>query len=478
MKRFAACFLLLCVFLASCASVDLPETVLAKGQELTIVAATDLHYLPSDLVSSVPVLEEALFDGDGKMIQYSDALLDAFHAEIVSAKPDVLILTGDLTNNGEKVGHAALAERLSAIEADSGTKVYVIPGNHDLLNPQAAGFAEDGAYRVVSVNAEDFAEIYGGLGYDEAISRDPASLSYLAAPAEDLWLLMLDTNIYDFNELLGHLFANGEVKESTLTWIQECLALAKKNKAKVISATHHSLIPNQQSSRTQGYTLDNADEVLALLSDTVRLNLSGHIHVQDIRSSGGAGAGGVGTGGSAGESEGGSGSGGDGGSSSGSKGGSLYDISNGAFSVYPVQYGKVTVDPAYGYHYESVILSVDSWARAVGEEDPVLLDFSALSKAYFARNQAAKAQESLAELQDSLGYSDAEIVAMADFLGLTNASYFGGALDKVLADELMAMPAYALWQKTPSDFRWRVFLDRVFSATEVSKVEVSIPWVR
>ena len=42
----------------------------------------------------------------------------------------MLILSGDLTNNGEKESHIDIAEKLKEIEKN-GTAVYVIPGNHE-----------------------------------------------------------------------------------------------------------------------------------------------------------------------------------------------------------------------------------------------------------------------------------------------------------------------------------------------------------
>ena len=45
-------------------------------------------------------------------------------------KADGLILSGDLTFNGEKKSHEELAEKFKKVEK-SGAPVMVIPGNHD-----------------------------------------------------------------------------------------------------------------------------------------------------------------------------------------------------------------------------------------------------------------------------------------------------------------------------------------------------------
>ena len=44
------------------------------------------------------------------------------------------------------------------------------------------------------VSGEEFAEIYGEFGFDEALSRDQDSLSYVSRLNDSTWLLMLDAN--------------------------------------------------------------------------------------------------------------------------------------------------------------------------------------------------------------------------------------------------------------------------------------------
>ena len=117
----------------------------------------------------------------------------AFLAEVIGQKPEALILTGDLTFNGELLSHAALAEKLRAVEA-AGVPVYVLPGNHDLDNPNAAAFSGESYRLVPSASAEDFRRIYADFGFDEALGLDGDSLSYSARLNDGTRLLMLDFN--------------------------------------------------------------------------------------------------------------------------------------------------------------------------------------------------------------------------------------------------------------------------------------------
>ena len=160
------------------------------------------------------------------MLYYSDDIINAFGADVQEDKPDILIISGDLTTNGEKQSHLTLADKLKNIEKTSGTKVYVIPGNHDIENPWARGFKGDERYKIDTISASDFSKIYKDFGYGEAISRDKDSLSYLAAPSDDVWLLMLDTCEYRLNKKAGIPVTNGEIKDTTLKWIKKCSKMA------------------------------------------------------------------------------------------------------------------------------------------------------------------------------------------------------------------------------------------------------------
>ena len=58
----------------------------------------------------------------------------------------------------------------------------------------------------------------GTYGYDQALSRDPASLSYVYELDEKNWLLMLDSSQYEPKNLV-----EGRIKEETLQWARQQL---------------------------------------------------------------------------------------------------------------------------------------------------------------------------------------------------------------------------------------------------------------
>ena len=78
-------------------------------------SSTDLHYLSPRLEEDDATLLHLLWDGDGKITHFSDEIIDAFFSEVLSQKPNALLLTGDLTFNGEKLSHEDLAQKLELL---------------------------------------------------------------------------------------------------------------------------------------------------------------------------------------------------------------------------------------------------------------------------------------------------------------------------------------------------------------------------
>ncbi|MBC8078806.1 MAG: metallophosphoesterase [Gorillibacterium sp.] len=322
------------------------------GKNLKMVIATDLHYLSKSLTDKGEAFQSFVAGGDGKELGYSEEMFDAFLADVQKQRPDIVILSGDLTNNGEKKSHLDMARRLLLIEK-SGAQVYVIPGNHDIANPWARGFRGTKQYRTDFIRASEFSQIYNRYGYAEAVSRDKKTLSYLAAPSEHLWLLMLDTSQYLNNKRLGHPQLNGKISKSTLRWIKKCNKLAAEQGAELIPVMHHSLL-NHSDFNQKGFTLDNSEDVLYQFhKNRISAVLSGHIHIQNI-------------------------------CSNIQDNHPIFDIATNALSVYPHKYGVVAYHiNSRMFSYDTVSLNVQQWAANALLKDENLLHFEAYSRGHF-----------------------------------------------------------------------------------------------
>ena len=73
-----------------------------SGEDIKIFIATDPHYMSKKLFDDGKAFNTFLNTGDGKLINYSEEIFDAFTYDIESHQPNILIIPGDLTCNGEK----------------------------------------------------------------------------------------------------------------------------------------------------------------------------------------------------------------------------------------------------------------------------------------------------------------------------------------------------------------------------------------
>lgn len=360
---------------------------------VTLFVATDLHYLAPELTDHGLCFEQLIARSDGKVMAYSEELMEAFVYQVTDRQPDVLILSGDLTFNGERISHEALAEKLARIEA-AGIPVLVIPGNHDLNSRNAVRFKGEGYERVDSVTAEDFRDIYQAFGYDGALSRDRASLSYVADISPGLRLMMVDVNDTS---------SPGEAETKTLTWMEEQLSQAQNDGCRVITVSHQNLL-SQSALISSNFTIGNAYALHELYANApVLCNLSGHIHMQHMCESRA----------------------------------DIWDIATSSLAVSPNQYGVLTLTES-SLTYRTETVDVYAWAAAMGLTDPHLLDFASYAETFFkdtARRQALAAAS-----------QDEQPEQLADYFAALNAAYFAGRMDTFAADvELLTR-----WKQQPA----------------------------
>lgn len=386
-----------------------------KDQDLSIIETTDVHYFAPSLTDNGAAFKQYVAAGDGKQLAYSDEITDAFLEDVEAKKTDVLIISGDLTNNGEKTSHEELAKKLAQVEK-AGTQVFVVPGNHDINNPWARKFEKDKQLPTDTITPTDFSKIYGDFGYKDAISSDDFSLSYLAAPSSKVWLLMLDTAIYKTNMQQGTPTTEGGLTTGTLDWVKECSALAKKNGAKLIPVMHHNLT-NHSDVIQRGFTINYNQQVIdTLTAGNMEFSLSGHIHTQNIRTA------------------------------KSTDGKEITDIVTNALSVYPHKYGNITYSAKNkNFTYQSQKLDIESWAKEHGKTDKNLLNFDQFDYDTFYNSGYDKAIMDLMTSDAYKTYSQSDKEKMADTMGLNNMYFFAGTAPPKSA-------GMALWDSAPNSF--------------------------
>ena len=270
------CCLLCILFLTNCKSVDnvksVPETV-------KFMVISDIHYFDPSLFTLPANADFQLYlAADRKLIIESSAILKNVLATVMTEKPDFLLVTGDLTKDGEKVDHLAVAALFKTL-SDLGIKVLVIPGNHDVNNTAAMSYTGTSATSIANVSPAEFASIYGNCGYGNAVERDPNSLSYVSEPVNGVWVMGIDACHYAPSETAGSMSA------TTLAWVKSIITKAKNQNKILLSMMHHGMVEHftGQSTMFSEYLISDWKNISTMLADSgMNVVFTGHFHAQDI----------------------------------------------------------------------------------------------------------------------------------------------------------------------------------------------------
>ena len=253
-----------------------------------IVVISDTHLLSPDLVTAGSAIDKA-DAGDSKMMKMSDDIMSAITDSIIGLDPQVVLITGDLTYNGERASHERMAHYLERM-AQHGIRPLVIPGNHDCNNPYAKRFDGDHTAPAATVTRDEFARIYRNYGYGKGVKRDPASLSYCCEPIDGIVIIGIDSNMDENNTLTCRgdqtdtYYNGGRVKPETLQWVTEQARKACSKGKRVIAMMHHHLVPHfdQEERFLANYIVSDHNNIARqLMQAGIHTLFTGHLHVTD-----------------------------------------------------------------------------------------------------------------------------------------------------------------------------------------------------
>ena len=281
-------------------TLTVPALAAEKPQDmnLRIAVMSDLHYLSPDMIADTEDFEHA-FNSDRKLLKESSSVLREMLERVRADKPDILLVSGDLTKDGEQECHAALAKQLQQLQQDiPGLKIYVINGNHDIRNYNAKNFnTPDGkAVPATRTHPEDFKRIYDFVYSDPTViatftpaaGNEAGGLSYVARPVEGLTIIAMDTCRYskentsngtDEHETSGAISADLE------KWVIEQTAAAKARGDLVIGLEHHGLVPHFDVEPTilPMYLVNGYERIAQEYADAgMSAVFTGHMHAVDI----------------------------------------------------------------------------------------------------------------------------------------------------------------------------------------------------
>lgn len=339
--------ILLCLFCSLFAIASAEE---GEDYTINVVHISDLHYYPTYMCykqSNANYFDSAMVQKsrlESKLVLESSAVIKKLFADILEKAsaaneayfPDYIVVTGDLSSDGERRALIDIANALRDLqnkirEINPDFQVLVIPGNHDIANQNATDYsAFDGAgEQIQNVTRYEFAKIFSGLGYPDMADLE-AELFYAQdiLEEENLQYLPYDTITGGFVqsknashiqfEYMAEDFSNKNLKDGYLTYVAKCqkntfIAIdgvmennvggrvknvvfdwlsGKNDKGEsiisgknLISLTHHNVLPHfeMQEQWTKNYLFANFEQTRDfLLSKNVKYNFSGHMHANDV----------------------------------------------------------------------------------------------------------------------------------------------------------------------------------------------------
>lgn len=282
-------------------------------QSLKIAVISDPHYLSSKLAKPSVALNNYEV-ATGRNQKDLHAVLHEVISNLKNYQPDILLIPGDITNHGERDSHIDFVQSLKPL-SDNGTRIFVVPGNHDVNVPNSKKYDGNTPTPTSNVSAEEFAQIYAPYGYESALKRDTVSLSYLSEINDNIWLLAIDSNRHP--EYKTSSISSGRILPTTLQWSLEILREAKSKDIIVLGMMHHGLVEHMpyQAAFFSDYLIDDWETNAQILSDNgLKVMFTGHFHSNDVTLF------------------------------TSPKGNKVYDIETGSLAGYPFPYRLMTLD--------------------------------------------------------------------------------------------------------------------------------------
>lgn len=254
--------------------------MLTQDKKTSFWVISDTHLIADSLHDDGQAFSQMQKTSQGKDLYYQETALSAFVRMAEEKKPAAIIVTGDVTFNGERVSAERFAEIFKPLTK---TKLLVLPGNHDIYDGWAREFHGKKQYYAGQISPRMWRNIFR-TSYETAVSVDNSSLAYSVQLNPDYLLILVDSNDYGKEESSTAPATAGFLGKEQRKWIKEQLQYASQNNLRVIFCMHHNLYAHNPAVN-KGYVVDDYRELRKLLAQyNVKLVFSGHIHAQNIMS--------------------------------------------------------------------------------------------------------------------------------------------------------------------------------------------------
>ncbi|PAB55074.1 3',5'-cyclic-nucleotide phosphodiesterase [Lactobacillus johnsonii] len=252
--------------------------MLTQDKKTSFWVISDTHLIADSLHDHGQAFSQMQKTSQGKDLYYQETALSAFVRMAQKKKPTAIIVTGDVTFNGERVSAEKFAEIFKPLEE---TQLLVLPGNHDIYDGWAREFRGKKQYYAGQISPRMWRNIFK-TSYKNAVSVDDKSLAYSVQLNPNYLLILADSNEYGKEESTTAPATAGFLGREQRRWIKAQLQYASENNLQVIFCMHHNLYAHN-AAVNKGYVVDDYRELRKLLAQyNVKLVFSGHIHAQNI----------------------------------------------------------------------------------------------------------------------------------------------------------------------------------------------------
>lgn len=252
--------------------------MLTQDKKTSFWVISDTHLIADSLHDHGQAFSQMQKTSQGKDLYYQETALSAFVRMAQKKKPAAIIVTGDVTFNGERVSAEKFAEIFKPLEE---TQLLVLPGNHDIYDGWAREFRGKKQYYAGQISPRMWRNIFK-TSYKNAVSVDDKSLAYSVQLNPNYLLILADSNEYGKEESTTAPATAGFLGREQRRWIKAQLQYASENNLQVIFCMHHNLYAHNPAVN-KGYVVDDYRELRKLLAQyNVKLVFSGHIHAQNI----------------------------------------------------------------------------------------------------------------------------------------------------------------------------------------------------
>ncbi len=237
----------------------------------------DLHHYSATLGTRGRAYERRS-GSDQKCLGETGAIIDSAFDMIGESDCDAVFIAGDITNNGERVSHEEIREKLRSLKAKK--PVYVITATHDWCcdkNPRR--FEGNNTYHdVPTMKAEELADFYRDFGLGDAIDSFTTHLGTVSYCVEVCGIRVLCLNDDQ----------NGKGKagfaDEHLEWIKKQAENADRDGKPIIAMEHHLLMSHIHPMLSFGsMCVGDKEKIASAFADSgIKYVFVGHSHLQSI----------------------------------------------------------------------------------------------------------------------------------------------------------------------------------------------------